>query len=89
MPLFCCACWVLLLGSDPGEDFFAEVEKADSPAAEYSAHRAGSQISTRFITPITTTSLLSEAYSRSIGGIVIRPCLSGFSSDAPAKRKRV
>src|SRR5262245_11527843 len=37
---------------------------------------------------MTTQSRRRRAYSRRIGGIVIRPCLSGISSEAPEKSTR-
>ncbi len=48
-------------GQTPGKTSSLCSENAASPASAYSSHRAGSQISTRFITPITTTSLFSAA----------------------------
>ena len=48
-----------------------------------------SQISSRVFAPTTAQSRRSPAYSRSAAGIVIRPCLSGSSSDALAKKTRL
>ena len=50
---------------------------------------AESQISRRVLAPMTVQSRVSAAYSRNAGGIVIRPCLSGVSSEALAKNTRL
>src|SRR5439155_9673646 len=52
-------------------------------------HEERSQISTRVLAPITTSSRSSPPYSRRCAGIVTRPCLSGTSSCALAKNTRL
>src|SRR6478736_122753 len=64
-------------------------EKAVSFSARYSFQAWASQISARVPAPMTASSLPSPAYSRSAGGIVTRPCLSGTSSEAPERKTRM
>ena len=62
---------------------------ARSRSASYSDQDAASQISNRVLAPMTTQSHCRPAYLRRLCGIVRRPCLSGVSSDALAKKTRL